>query len=75
MLYIKMKRLFKRQVISKETSDLMRIALEHVVAIGTGRNSFIDGYRVGGKTGTAQKPRTVSIWLETTFYLLLVVHR
>lgn len=44
-----------RQVISEETSKLVREALESVVALGTGRNAFIDGYRVGGKTGTAQK--------------------
>lgn len=45
-----------RRTISKETSDLMRVALESVVAKGSGRNAFIDGYRVGGKTGTAQIP-------------------
>lgn len=44
-----------RQVISEETSKEVRLALESVVAKGTGRNAFIDGYRVGGKTGTAQK--------------------
>ncbi|MEK4511863.1 stage V sporulation protein D [Paenibacillus anaericanus] len=44
-----------RQVISEETSKLVRSALESVVANGTGGNAFIDGYRVGGKTGTAQK--------------------
>ncbi|MBO8162259.1 MAG: stage V sporulation protein D [Brevibacillus sp.] len=44
-----------RQVISPETSAKVRYALESVVAKGTGRNAFIDGYRVGGKTGTAQK--------------------
>lgn len=44
-----------RQVISEETSERVRQALESVVANGTGGNAFIDGYRVGGKTGTAQK--------------------
>ena len=44
-----------RDVISKETSEKVRYALESVVALGTGRNAYIDGYRVGGKTGTAQK--------------------
>lgn len=45
----------KRQVISEETSEKVRYALEHVVSLGSGRNAYIDGYRVGGKTGTAQK--------------------
>lgn len=44
-----------RQVISRESSDIVKYALESVVQNGTGRNAFIDGYRVGGKTGTAQK--------------------
>ncbi|WNQ13514.1 stage V sporulation protein D [Paenibacillus aurantius] len=44
-----------RQVISESTSAQVRQALESVVAKGTGRNAFLDGYRVGGKTGTAQK--------------------
>ncbi|XEC96865.1 stage V sporulation protein D [Paenibacillus tarimensis] len=44
-----------RRVISEDTSKQVREALESVVAKGTGRNAFIDGYRVGGKTGTAQK--------------------
>lgn len=44
-----------RQVISENTSKQVREALESVVAKGTGRPAFIDGYRVGGKTGTAQK--------------------
>ncbi|NOV03420.1 stage V sporulation protein D [Paenibacillus planticolens] len=44
-----------RNVISEGTSKQVREALESVVALGTGRNAFIDGYRVGGKTGTAQK--------------------
>ncbi|SDT38585.1 stage V sporulation protein D (sporulation-specific penicillin-binding protein) [Paenibacillaceae bacterium GAS479] len=44
-----------RQVISEKTSAQVREALESVVALGTGGNAFLDGYRVGGKTGTAQK--------------------
>lgn len=44
-----------RKVISDTTSEKVRYALESVVTNGTGRNAFIDGYRVGGKTGTAQK--------------------
>ena len=44
-----------RQVISEKTSETVRMALESVVALGTGRNAYIENYRVGGKTGTAQK--------------------
>lgn len=44
-----------RKVISEETSEKVRYALESVVTNGTGRPAYIDGYRVGGKTGTAQK--------------------
>ncbi len=44
-----------RTVISSETSSIMRHALESVVAKGGGKSAYIEGYRVGGKTGTAQK--------------------
>ena len=46
---------FRRKVISSETSAIMRLALEHVVAKGGGKSAYIEGYRIGGKTGTAQK--------------------
>jgi len=44
-----------RQVITEETSALMRDALESVVSDGGARTTYIEGYRIGGKTGTAQK--------------------
>ncbi|MFD2208733.1 stage V sporulation protein D [Virgibacillus halophilus] len=45
----------KKHVISSETSKTVRGALESVVANGSGKGAYVDGYRVGGKTGTAQK--------------------
>ncbi|MDY5613282.1 penicillin-binding transpeptidase domain-containing protein [Dysosmobacter sp.] len=47
-----------RQVISEETSAMVRECLEYVVASGTGRNGQVAGYRIGGKTGTADKTAT-----------------
>lgn len=44
-----------RDVISSETSEMVRFTLESVVSSGTGKNAYIENYRVGGKTGTAQK--------------------
>ncbi len=46
-----------RQVIKPETSALMRRLLESVVSEGGGKNAQVEGYRIGGKTGTAQKYR------------------
>ncbi len=45
----------KRQVISEETSEIMRQTLETVVTVNSGSNVYIKGYNIGGKSGTSQK--------------------
>lgn len=52
----------KRQVISAETSATIRNVMEAVVESGGGKNAYVPGYRIGGKTGTSQK---VAKMLET----------
>ncbi|MCM3594409.1 stage V sporulation protein D [Metabacillus idriensis] len=61
----------KRRVISEETSKQIRYALESVVAQGTGRNAFVDGYRVGGKTGTAQKVKD-GVYLKNNYIVSFI---
>lgn len=46
--------ILKRRVISPNTSKKVADALEHVVALGTGRSAYVENLRIGGKTGTAQ---------------------
>lgn len=43
-----------RQVVSEDTSAYMREAMEQVVANGTGKNAYVSGYRIGGKTATSE---------------------
>ena len=54
-IYKENKKELVRKTISPRTSDTLKMALESVVAKGGGKVTYIDGYRVGGKTGTAQK--------------------
>lgn len=61
----------KRTVIKEDTSKLVRFALESVVAQGTGRNAYINGYSVGGKTGTAQKVKD-GVYMDGNYILSFV---
>lgn len=47
-----------RKVISKETSDTLRDLLAGVVSEGTGRNAYVSGYKIAGKTGTSETTET-----------------
>ncbi len=60
-----------RTVISSESSKTVRMALETVVAYGTGRNAYIEGYRIGGKTGTAQKVKN-GVYLSGNYILSFI---
>ncbi|TCS84419.1 stage V sporulation protein D [Tepidibacillus fermentans] len=62
----------KRQVISPETSKQVRQTLESVVSNGTGRNAYIDGYRIGGKTGTAQKVGPNGGYLDNNYIVSFI---
>lgn len=53
-----------RQVISEETSAKVRECLEWVVSDGGGRNGQVTGYRIGGKTGTADKTGTKDVMVS-----------
>lgn len=54
------------QVISEETSALMRMVLESVVEYGTGNRTYLPGYRIGGKTATSEKlPRRSGLYISS----------
>ncbi|GAB3793548.1 stage V sporulation protein D [Virgibacillus kimchii] len=62
----------KQRVISSSTSEEIRYALESVVAEGTGRPAYVDGYRVGGKTGTAQKVGKDGRYMEDNYIVSFI---
>ncbi len=62
----------KTNIITKETSDLVKYALESVVANGSGRNAYVENYRIGGKTGTAQKVGTDGRYMSGNYVLSFI---
>ena len=47
--------IIRKNVVSQETSNTINMMMEEVVSVKGGKESFVEGYRIGGKTGTAQK--------------------
>lgn len=62
----------KREAISPETSKEVRNALESVVAKGTGFRAYVEGYRIGGKTGTAQKVGPNGAYLDNNYIVSFI---
>ena len=59
----------KRQVISEKTSETIRMVMEAVVDGGGGKNAYVSGYRIGGKTGTSQKLIDINQTGESRIYI------
>ena len=54
------------RIVSEETSAQMRTLLEGVVAEGSGKNAYVEGYRIGGKTATSQTlPRSANKYISS----------
>ena len=55
-----------KDVVSEETSETMRMLLESVVSEGSGKNAYIEGYQIGGKTATSQTlPRSANRYIAS----------
>ena len=61
----------KDGIITQKTSELMRYALESVVAKGSGRKAYIEGYRIGAKTGTSQIAEN-GVYLQGQYILSMI---
>lgn len=56
----------KKDIVSEETSATMRMLLESVVSEGSGKNAYIEGYEIGGKTATSQTlPRSANKYISS----------
>ena len=56
----------KKGIVSEETSATMRMLLESVVSEGSGKNAYIEGYSIGGKTATSQTlPRSANKYISS----------
>ncbi len=56
----------KENIVSQETSKTMRYILEKVVSEGSGKNAYIEGYEIGGKTATSQTlPRSANVYISS----------
>lgn len=56
----------KKHIVSEKTSETMRILLESVVSEGSGKNAYVEGYRIGGKTATSQTlPRSANKYISS----------
>ena len=56
----------EKGVVSEETSETMQMLLESVVSEGSGKNAYIEGYSIGGKTATSQTlPRSANKYISS----------
>ncbi|MGI6006797.1 MAG: peptidoglycan D,D-transpeptidase FtsI family protein [Ruminococcus sp.] len=56
----------EKNVVSEKTSETMRYVLEKVVSEGSGKNAYIEGYKIGGKTATSQTlPRSANVYISS----------
>jgi len=56
----------KKRIVSKDTSETMKKLLESVVSEGSGKNAFVEGYHIGGKTATSQTlPRSANKYISS----------
>ena len=56
----------QKEIVSKETSETMKMLLESVVSEGSGHNAYLEGYRIGGKTATSQTlPRSANKYISS----------